>query len=87
MIRNAESKKIGINRMIVAYSSPPNLANLLSYRKTANHHDPPVSPYLTRDSDGASFIGPLIQRESKEENKRQMSKRVERERESRRNSN
>eukprot|EP00957_Ditylum_brightwellii_P154119 11728994-Ditylum_brightwellii.AAC.1 len=56
--------------MIVAYSCPPNLANLLSYRKIANCHGPPVLSYLTRDSDRASFIRSPIWRESKEGNER-----------------
>jgi hypothetical protein len=35
----------GIDRLIVAYHRPPNLSNLLSYRKL-KHTGPPVSSYL-----------------------------------------
>jgi len=37
---------IGIRRMIVAYSRPPNLGNILSYRKLRTPNGRPVSSYI-----------------------------------------
>ena len=39
------------DRMIVCYSRPPNLGNLLSYRKIGNSTGPPVSSYDPRITD------------------------------------
>ena len=44
-IRNWEGTRLGINRLIIAHSRPPNLGNLLSYRKLKDT-GPPVSSYL-----------------------------------------
>jgi hypothetical protein len=44
-LRNYNRIPLGINRLIIAYSRPPNLGNLLSYRKLKNH-GPPVSSYV-----------------------------------------
>lgn len=44
-IRNYRGTPIGINRMIIAYNRPPNLGNLLSYRKLKPTNGPPVSSF------------------------------------------
>jgi hypothetical protein len=36
----------GIDRLIVVHHRPPNLGNLLSYRKLKPNYDPPVLSYL-----------------------------------------
>ena len=38
-------KKLGLDRMIIACSRPPNLGNLLSYRKLASDAGPPASSF------------------------------------------
>ena len=45
-VRNHTRDPIGISRMIIAYSRPPNLGNLLSYRKIDTTNGPPVSSYV-----------------------------------------
>ncbi len=42
----------GVNRMIIAYHRPRNIANLLCPRKLEHTLGPPVSAYLRRDSEG-----------------------------------
>jgi hypothetical protein len=42
-VRNYAGQPIGIDRMIVAYNRPPNLGNLLSYRRITTNTGPPVS--------------------------------------------
>ena len=44
--RNYRFKKIEVDRMIVAYNRPPNLGNLLSYRRLKDTSGPPVSSFL-----------------------------------------
>ena len=45
-IKNKNKSPIGINRLIVAYSRPQNLGNLLSSRVLDERHGPLVSSYL-----------------------------------------
>lgn len=47
-IKNHNRVPIGIDRMIIAYSRPPNLGNILSYRKLDDTNGPPVSQYAAR---------------------------------------
>ena len=49
---NYKRIRCGMSRLIVAYSRPHNLGNLLSYRKLITH-GPSVSSYKSRDEDGA----------------------------------
>ena len=44
-IRNWKGTRLGLNRLIIAHSRPPNLGNLLSYRKLKDT-GPPVSSFL-----------------------------------------
>ena len=44
--RNYRFKKIEVDRMIVAYSRPPNLSNLLSYRRLRDDSGPPASSFF-----------------------------------------
>ena len=44
-VRNHAGQPINIDRMIVCYSRPSNLGNLLSYRKIDTANGPPVSSY------------------------------------------
>ena len=46
-IRNWAGDRLGIDRLIVAYSRPLNLGNLLSYRNLKNTQGPPVSSFAT----------------------------------------
>ena len=45
-LTNKEGNKIEVEQLTVAYSRPPNLGNLLSYRKITEAHGPPVSSFL-----------------------------------------
>jgi hypothetical protein len=47
-----DRKSLGIQRMIVAYSRPPNLGNILSYRKLTADNGPPVSSHRITDQRG-----------------------------------
>ena len=50
-LRNRKDKKIGINRLTVAYSRAPNLSNLLSYRKLkTDNTGRPASWYRTHET-------------------------------------
>ena len=44
-IKNYSGTEIGIDRLIIAYNRPPNLGNVLSYRKLKNTSGPPVSSF------------------------------------------
>jgi hypothetical protein len=51
-VKNYKGTRIGVDRLIIAYNRPPNLGNLLSYRKLKDTSGPPVSLYkvhATRD--------------------------------------
>jgi hypothetical protein len=45
-IKNRNGFPIAINRLIIAYSRPPNLNNILSSKNLANHPGPPVSSLI-----------------------------------------
>ena len=44
-VRNSQGVRIGVERLIVAHNRPPNLGNLLSYRKLRDNPGPPVSSF------------------------------------------
>ena len=44
-VRNIDDQRIGLERMIVAYSRTPNLGNLLSYRNLEKIRGRPVSSF------------------------------------------
>jgi len=46
LLKNDNGHPIGVRQLCVAYSRPPNLGNLFSYRKIDNLAGPPVSSYL-----------------------------------------
>ena len=46
-VKNYEGTRIGVDRLIIAYNRPPNLGNILSYRKLKDTSGPPVSLYCT----------------------------------------
>ena len=75
-LQNHRGKPFGINRLIVAYSRPPNLGNLLSYRKLSITTGPQVSSYRTRG------IGGPGERDRERERERARERELERERES-----
>ena len=45
-LKNYFGYKVPIDQMVIAYSRPPNLSNLLSYRKIDKLSGPKVSSYL-----------------------------------------
>jgi hypothetical protein len=45
-LANHEGKSIGVDRLIICYSKPPNLGNLLSPRIVKPEHGPAVSSYM-----------------------------------------
>ena len=45
-IKNSSGTEIGLDQLIIAYTRPPNLGNLLSYRKLKNTSGPPVSSFF-----------------------------------------
>ena len=49
-VQNHQGTRVGLDRLIVAYSRPLNLGNLLSYRKLDTGSGPPVSSYLDGES-------------------------------------
>ena len=51
-LRNYAGNRSGMSQLIVAYSRPHNIGNLLSYRKL-NSTGPTASSFMSRDDDGA----------------------------------
>ena len=47
-VKNYKGTRIGVDRLIIAYNRPPNLGNILSYRKLKDTSGPPVSSYKIR---------------------------------------
>ena len=45
-VRNRSQHPINVGRMVIAYSRPRNIGDLLSYRRLSEHHGPPVLSYL-----------------------------------------
>ena len=48
-IRNYCGVRIDVERKIMAYNRPPNLGNLLSYRRLKDNAGPPVSSFASRN--------------------------------------
>ena len=47
-LENQNSEPIPIDKLVIAYSRPPNLSNMLSYRKICQRSGPKVSSFVTR---------------------------------------